>query len=507
MGKWEAVQRQLSKWRGRGERIGLFGVHGGERTGRRGDASRLRRADPCSCVPASGMEAPEHAAPTNPSLPDDPVLKEDAAVAPALPATAYAILGVHGFGRRRGALGLRVVRALLTGVGPALVAAAGAAFLWLLAMPRSGRLAVLGERPSVDAVLTGLADMMGHTWLTVAGVAALSIPFVRGGLDAWIFGRQRDAWVRQARPVGGVMRRTLGPFVLLALVQAGLLIGGCMFLAPLVEVLLRLLVQPRPAAAATLVLGALALGIVTTLFALRFVVLVIAAHLAWRPQFVAATLATALAAPWVHWRTYLPLALTWWWWSTMVLIAASVVLASAGPSFVLAGEVSARAGFLLVLFAAAGGVAGAWLDAALVAMVGHRLGDIGTNEDVLALPEGALPQVRIVLAPPGWFDVQPADAYGASPPFRRTFDALLGYTPSVDPLASWEHGETLAAFEPLAVDRTSGGAWELVLRGPSSPHAPSDAPAAPRTFGELSQQRGTYRTAGGALEVRFRIAR
>jgi hypothetical protein len=449
------------------------------------------------------MEAPERAEPSTPSLDDDPILKEDAAVAPALPASAYAMLGVHGFGRRRGSLSIRALRGLLTGAGPVLVTAAIAAFLWLLAMPRSGRLAVLGERPSVHALLTLAGDAVGGTPFVLLALLALGVPLIRGALDAALFGRLRDAWTPHARPLGAVLRRSLGAFMLLACVQAGLLVGGVMFLSPLVELLLRLLVQPSPPAAATFVLLVLAMGIVSVLFTLRFIVLVLAAHLAWRPRFVAATLASALAAPWVHWRTYLPIGLAWWWLSTSVLLGAAVVLASAGPMWLATGAVSVRSTVLLGLFAVSGTVIGAWLDAVLVAMVGHRLGDVGSGDEPSPLPEGAPAQARIILAPPGVFGKQPDAAYGATPPFRRELVALLGYLPTADPMEAWEVPAPLRALERVAAERSHGGGWELVLRGGAPPQAAEAAQRAVDRFSSLPLERRAYRSAGGALEVRF----
>lgn len=452
--------------------------------------------------------APDSPIPT-PKEGQDPILREDAAIAPALRLSAYLLLGVHGMGRSGAAVGARALRLLVSLGGVVVPPVAGSLFLWLLAMPVSGRLAVLGERPSIDALLVTLGDALGPHIVTVLLTLGATVPLARAAVDVVLFGRLRDAWASGPRSLRALFAG-FGSFYLLALIQLGLFVGGFLFLSPICELVLRMLVQvdaPTGARAVmVLLVGMLALGVAW----LRYVVMVLAAHLTWRPRFFAATAAAALAAPVVQWRIYLPLGTLWGLGYGFLLASASFVGAGVVPGLISGGALPVRGLILIGLIGTFGFVLATWVDAVLVATVGHRLGDIGSSKRAAAPLPGRRAQVPIELAPAGFFEVGEAAAYGVSPPFATTFEAVLGYAPSEDRRAGWTLPPALAGWQPVALDRTAAGSDELVLTPPPDKVAvprtaePAPAPSGPRRLSDLTPGRAVHRTAHGGREVVYR---
>ncbi len=444
----------------------------------------------------------------------DPILREDAAIAPPLSLTAYLLLGVHGLGRSRTALLARGSRVLVSAGGVLMPPVAGSLFLWLLAMPAAGRLRELGARPSVDGLLAQLGSWMGDHMVTVLLLLGATIPLARAAFDVVLFGRLRDAWARRPRPLRTVFRG-FGSFYLLALIQLGLLVGGFLFLSPIIDLVLRMLVQESPPAGARFVMvvlvGMLALGVAW----LRYVVMVIAAHLTWRPRFFAATVAAALAAPVVQWRIYLPVGAIWGLGYGFLLASASFVGAGALPPMLDGGTIPVRPLLLIAIIGGAGFVLSAWVDAVLVATVGHRLGDIASTRDAVTVIPGRQQQVAIQLAPEGYFPVGEPGAYEARPPFATTFEALLGFAPGAAQHEGWALPPMLAELTPVSLDRTAAGGEELVLESeavarelaePRQDESALPAVLAERRLSDLRTGRAVHRTAAGGREVVYRAA-
>jgi hypothetical protein len=212
--------------------------------------------------------------------------------------------------------------------------------------------------------------------VVLAGLA--SYFFVRAFVDARLFGSLRRAAlttsVRGAHPP----RPATPTFLVLALLEAGLVLAGVLFSWPIIRTIARVLHDPDGPANA---LWFVRIGVVLVCGLvgwMRFLVLVQCGWATWRSRFLAATLVTATLAPMRETAGYLRAFAAWGGAQFVVLlvvarwiepVVASIGTADPVPSPLLPAVV------LLSGFAAST-LLDALLDATLVGMVGWRLGDI-----------------------------------------------------------------------------------------------------------------------------------
>lgn len=436
------------------------------------------------------------------------VLRDDAALAPAISLSRYVTLATGAIARAPMAWTYRALGLPFASFGALVPTLIGSYFLWLLAMPPEGRAHWLGEDPSADALLAPYAESFGARGLVVMLVLLVGMPALRGVFDALLYGQLVDGFTRRHRDAGAILRESWLGFFGLGLLQLGLCVGGIMFLSPVLAVVARVLVHHAGQLGPDVFLVICVILCMSTFAAIRTLVQLIAAHLAWRPRYVAGAIAAALAAPYSQRRIYAPLLGAWLLGFAAFASLASLLGASVVPLAIAGADVSNTAGVVLGVVGGAAVVFVSWYESVMLAMVGQRLGDIddGTKQETRDV--GLEPPVRGVYGPPSAAPV----AQGARPPGTprgayfgvTSFEALFGYTPTLDPLDGWSSGvAALDALPRVAFRRAPSGGNELVVVPDAVEPTPrTQRPPPGRLAGvEPMLDRKVLRTEAGGREV------
>lgn len=349
-------------------------------------------------------------------------------------------------------------------------------------------------------------------------------------LDATIWGRLRDAASSRRRSAAAAARESGAGFFGLTLIRFAMYSATLMFLSPLLRVGIQI-AQERltqgAAAALVVVLG----GIVAiALAALRFVLAVCGAWMTWRPRFFLGALVAGLTAPYRRPELYGAVALRWLPAYFVELISAvAVILLGVAPSTVPALRDNPILLFAVVVAFTSSRRVGLWLDATLVAVVGHQLGELDLAEvarqkTVMPSSNKSAASTQPRFEPPVRGLYVPTAPGSQAPRSIVTFEQLLGH-PAASGLARiWSPSSALLDVEQDA-QATQGGALELRLRAaveaPSpigvasaerastarnAPAVPSAGPATPEEL-DAQLDRAVVRTAGGAAELRWRPQR
>jgi len=352
----------------------------------------------------------------------------------------------------------------------AVICGSWAGVIALLRTPVDDRASTIEAFSSPDAwlVSSGLRIGVGVTVVALA-VLALTVMF-RVAATTMYFGATRDI-VRQQRRGPRAWWRSRTAFVGSELIQIGLTTGSVMFLMPVFRATLRVLATYDGTWNTTLFLCLAAGMTIGCVSYMRYLVAVASAYFAWRPAFFAATILIAIFAPWRDLRRHAPL---WVGWtcarSAVAVVIGAVVVWILGSAD---GEFSRLAigAVVLCVVAVAGFVVDSVADATLVAMVGHRLGDVRVSErrdedeqrvDTEAV--AASRRVQHVFEPPivGIFVPASEAAYSAEPASIVGFDELLGPTVHPGEASRWEVvGAAPGAWRSGEVEQASSGAPEV----------------------------------------------
>jgi hypothetical protein len=282
--------------------------------------------------------------------------------------TRVYVRSLRGWPWRLGRLGV-------SAAGTFAPALAGGLLWWLLALDESGRRAILATSFVFDDWLASRGLVLGAAGLSGILLLAVVLLVLRALLDAAWFGVLRDTATGIRRSVRGWWHETAVVFFGLSLIRLGLFMGSLMFLSPFFRVAGRMAVH-EGASLRTTTFIAISIGVsVGVLAYLSFFLCVTAAYLSYRPRFFAGTVIAGIAAPFRQWRQFV------WIAPCYMVVWAALWLAGSMASTELAGawfqglsvpESATAAG----LVAATGFMLGAWFDAFLTALVGHRLGDV-----------------------------------------------------------------------------------------------------------------------------------
>jgi hypothetical protein len=388
--------------------------------------------------------------------------------------------------------------------------------LWLEPLATSPRLAMTAFAGTIAAILFG--------------GAAISV------LDTIIWGRLRDAAGTGHRAVSTMLRQSGWGFVGVTLVRFAMYASILMFLSPL----LRAGVQAAQRGATPgLTIGveiAITTAIVVTLGWLRFALASCSAWMAWRPRFFMGALVAGIVAPWRRASLYGAVGLRWFpAFIIEQVLGASLILYVLAPELVPGLGASYVSLFIVIVAFSFARRTGVWLDATLVAIVGHQLGEldlarIGRENVAMATQPGNARLRQYPFEPPvrGVYVGATPDSTSPTPRSIVTFERLLGYGPAQRSAAPWVLPSTL--LEPGGdLEATRGGLLELPTRAAPGADTTAAVPSlaisahetlqasrpapmpegGPSTFAELEAQleRAVVRTSGGAPEVRWRAQR
>jgi hypothetical protein len=276
----------------------------------------------------------------------------------------------------------RFVVALPAALLPAIVAA------WVIAEARGH---------DVQAWLFGAADTTPREQLVSAMpvltvmLALLGHVILKAAFESALFAGLRRVCLEPSRRPGLPPASYASGFFGLALLDLGLLAGTLLFSAPILRVILRVASDVGAFEGGPVFIAIAAAMVVALVAAARLLIAVASSLVAWRPAFVAAALVTAVWTPVREWRTFGPL---------LVLFALGYGGLAGGVGALLAAGVFEdlevpRAVWFAVAFVQMLGLS--VLDATVVGIVGHRLGDIrpsgvrGTWQSVRAEATGPLP--------------------------------------------------------------------------------------------------------------------
>jgi hypothetical protein len=257
-------------------------------------------------------------------------------------------------------------------------ALAGGLLWWLLTLDESGRRSILATTFVLDDWLASRGVALGAAGLTGILLLAVVLLVARAMLDAAWMGTLRDTATGVRRSVRGCWQETASVFLGLSLIRLGLFMGCLMFLSPFFRVAGRMAVHEGATFRTTAFIGVSVAVSVGVLAYLSFFLCITATYLSYRPRFFAGTVIAGIAAPFRQWRQFV------WIVPCYMFVWAALWLAGSVASTDLAGAwftgwsvpVSATAaGFV----AAVGFLAAAWFDSFLVALVGHRLGDVAAS--------------------------------------------------------------------------------------------------------------------------------
>lgn len=313
-------------------------------------------------------------------------------------------------------------------------------------------------------------------WALFMGVAGgLLFLVAKSAVDAVAYASLR-AVVRLRADIAKRAFERIPAFLALNLLQLALAMGAAFFFAPLILRLIRLALASEDAAPLTgiLVPGAIALGV----FALvRVTSMFVAAWLTWRPAFIAGALGASFASPFRDARLF---------WSTVAVfapfaVAAGLVMLISGLSLFLPQlEISLSPFAQRMIFIATFFMylqVTTWFDVAIVASVGHQVGEFGLARSAdeaarmrahsVAETIATNEQQLIVAAPPGLFR--------AAAPQTVRFEDVLGYRPQAGDRERWAI-EALQQHQASDA-RTTGGALEVVFRAPRAANAAANTTA------------------------------
>ena len=422
--------------------------------------------------------------------PPSGTMRDDAAVAPALALTRYVALGLRSLARAPMAWTYRALGLPFASFGAIVPTLIGSVFLWLRAMTPEERT----EWLSAELALNPELGASRGTQLSVLLVLFFVIPALRGIFDALLYGTIVDGVRGKTRRAATILRESWGAFFGLGMLQLGLVVGAVMFLSPVLAVVARVLDARAGQLGPDLFLVLCVSICMATFASLRALVQLFSAYIAWRPRYFAGAVAAALAAPYAQRSHYVPLYAAWFGAFAVLSLLASLLGATLVPLAVGGAEASEVSGVLLGFVGGTSVVFVSWFESALVAMVGHRLGDVEDGRERAPHSVGLEPPVE------GIYGV------GEPAPARVSFEELLGYVPSLDPLDGWTlESEALAGTPRVALRPTPAGARELVLLPELSEvtgEEPDEAGVEPGFAGlEAQLARGVLRTGAGGREV------
>lgn len=412
-------------------------------------------------MPAGSPDPPEVAALEEAMIPSRPL-----AVYLALATRVLAVLP-----RFRAARMLAEIMTLVLYVTPVVLAGMSAGFIGTIAP------SISDELPTA-LVAAPFGSSTASAWALFAGIVAAACFLVaKSAIDAVAYTTLR-AVVRLRSDIAKRALTRTSAYLAFNLLQLAMATAVASFFAPFVLRLLRNTLQTELplSAAGILVPGALTLGLFAVV---RIFSMFIAAWLTWRPAFVAGALGSSFAAPFRDARLF---------WSSVAVfapfaVAAGLVLMLSGLALFLpqleiaVGDFALRMIFIGTFFVYLQIVT--WFDVAIVASVGHQVGEFGLARtpaeaarmrahsvaETLATNE----QQVIVAAQPGFF------AGATTAPTLVSFETILGYRPVAGDRDRWRLDAMLNA--QTAGAQTSGGATEVAYV-PSAPTRATSSDAA-----------------------------
>ncbi|MCB9507136.1 MAG: hypothetical protein H6698_03490 [Myxococcales bacterium] len=455
----------------------------------------------------------------DPRLPQIPgSLRDDAAVAAPLTAGRYLGLAALLLARTPTAVATRVVRAIVTAGTGAAPAVLIAALAWLTEQEPERRAAGLALAARATDAIAGAGAALATTVVVAVVLRALCDRAAARALSG------------AASAPGHAPAASLGGHILVALADAGVMMGTLLFASPIVATAVRVgdggATGGSPGGAALFA----ALCLVVGWSIARWWSGLLAAYAVWRPGFLPAALAAAVSAPASAWRLHGRLATASVATGVVIQLFGGALGVSAIDVLVDGDRVTPSLLAALLATGLADVVARAWIDAAQLALVGHRLGDC-TQESLDGTIQSASPARAPGFEPPregAFANVGPvpplmvplvgsggAEASGSATD-RRVRSDTPGASPTwdvrtapVEPLtASLRAARTTTATRPESVQRGSGPA------APGSGEPPPDAelrerPPATQSAGEgglasLTVGRARFRTVDGLPEAVWR---
>ena len=470
-------------------------------------------------------EEPQKNEPTD----DGSILVTDSTSVPTLSLAFYLDASIRTVAGAQGAIALRMLRGLAAfgmGLTPIFVVATA---LWYGNLTDVERAAWYEQsQQSADIFeLFGL-DSSGRSVALFCGVMLLGL-VARAWFDARYFARLRARFGVRPPRSGSLA----GAFFGVHLIQLALGLCAVLFTSPLVVVLVRMSSEPAAPGRAAFVTGVI-LAVFIALGYLRYLLVVMSAQMAWRPKFFAGSFVAGLSAPLRTPSFHGRLALFW--------LAGAILLSLAGGAAavpIVEGAVSGALNQLspslylgLAAFVGIGFAFGMWIDATLVAQIGHQLGELSREalDQPQPAPASAKPAGSVVSAPLAIRSAQerlepPVEgiyvpgseaARLGEPTSVVSYEDVLGYRPSAVAAEEWTipvRDVTDAAFDQVAT--TAGGATEVWLELPdptvvSQPGriAPDVEAPAVQTAGDVEGferlrpglRPANHRTAAGATE-------
>ena len=365
-------------------------------------------------------------------------------------------------------------------------------------------------------------DGSGRSVALFCGVMLLGL-VARSWFDARYFARLRSRF--GVRPPGS--GSLAGAFFGVHLIQLALGLCAVLFTSPLIVVLIRMSSQPANPGRAAFVTGII-VAVFVVLGYMRYLLVVMSAQMAWRPRFFAGSFVAGLSAPLREPGFHGRLALFWLSGAMLLSIAggAATIPIVEGIATGTAGDLSPSLYLGLAAFIGIGFAFGMWVDATLVAQIGHQLGDLSRESleqpaPVPAKVQPAAPKASAPLAirspqerlePPveGIYEAGSEAARLGEPTSVVRYEDVLGYRPSAVAAEEWTipvRDVTDAAFDQVAT--TSGGAMEVWLELPdASVSQPGRAvvEAEPAVVVSAEDARGFERLEAGLRPANHRTA-
>jgi hypothetical protein len=388
---------------------------------------------------------------------------EDALLVPPWTAGQYVVATFMAWQTSQRWMWLRLLRTLVSGGVQAVPAIAGGWLIWMWSLPLERQRELLSSTWRPDDTMAAMNVPLNVATLMAAFVVVLTMVGMRGWVDSVWFSRLRAPVDGGRIAAGLVVRASVLGFAVLALLRAGLFMGSVMFLSPFFRVVGRLAAMEGSTGRATVFLLVSVLVSALVLAYLSFFLQVAAAHLVWRPRFLAGTVVAAMAAPFRQWDVYrwvLPGWILWWVasWSAMswlVSLAMGTWTADAAVRWPW-----------MMLGAAAGVVfwVGAWWECFLVTIVGQRLGDVkaGVHSLRSATEDAQTPSME--RAPDQTrFEPPVRGVFVAAGPDRRVADSIVSFADVLPEAGSeqWTTGNR-ALDTLLSMHESAPGVVELI---------------------------------------------
>jgi hypothetical protein len=379
---------------------------------------------------------------------------------PPLSVGEYLRFGFGMLGRTRELHGVRAIRSLLSFAASSAPIMLIGVLAWIFGSTAGPPNA---SQPTVPDAL-----VLDGASIVLALTAIIAVIFGRSICDAAIFGAYRDATGDGTRVTERWYRRTIPGYATVILLQLGLLAGTTMYVAPAATRIVRGIAE-SPSGLSHPAIPIAVFVFCWIIIAVRFVTMIVPAYLTWRPDFVAGSIFAAIGVPLRNLR--ISLSFLGFWTSTFGLlvfslawIALHAMVRFMDDALVLtAVEVGAIAVVWLCM-----SIVDHWMDATLVAMVGHRIGMIPTRaveENEPSASTTSLDDQRIESYPRGFFRrYDPAE----DGDLLFTFESLLGYRPVNGDRERWLVPEELGDIGVIGAGWSASGALEVSVTNSAS---------------------------------------